>query len=603
MDDFIFGTLSTDELRAAHIRAGRLGVTHRSARSPRDPLPYEPVTVELTAGPDHPCTRAWVYWTTDGQDPGGSGGVARHGQTTRMELVDVRWDTLVWGYVCRFRAALPGQPAGTVLRYRMVVQGLSGEEVLADGGEFFAVYIDEDPLPEWSRQAVIYQIFVDRFFPGSARDWLEPESLAGFYGGTLRGITERLDYIADLGADTLWLTPIFPSPSHHGYDATDYFSIEPRLGSKEDLESLLESAHARGMRVLLDFVASHWSRRHPTFQQALIDPESPYVDWYRFTGWPKAYESFFGVKDLPQINLRNPEARAHLIEAAEYWLEFGVDGYRLDYAIGPAKDFWADFRRATRRVQTRCWTFGEVVEPSDSQIAFHGLLDGCLDFMLLEALRETFAFGRWTARVFTNFLDRHEAFFPAGYSRPSFLDNHDMNRFLWISRGDRRRLKLAALCQFTLPGAPVIYYGTEVGLSQERDIRQGDFAIPEEARLPMRWGAEQDRELFAFYKALIAFRRAHPVIWNGKRRTVQADEGMLVYAVQAGGGGEALLVAINLADEPGQAALDAGGYTLALASDPGYRIPPAISESGLELPPLTGVVLLPDRSPKPKHVG
>jgi cyclomaltodextrinase / maltogenic alpha-amylase / neopullulanase len=530
MNDFIFGTLSTDALRLADVRARRSGVTHRSARFPLAPRPSEPVDLELTVGPAHPlCARAWVYWSTDGQDPHGQGGQAAHGQALSLEPAGVEWDTLLWGYVRRYRVRLPAQPQGTVVRYLLTAECGTEGELPADGGLYYAYAVDETSLPAWAENAVIYQVFVDRFFPGSDRSWLTPSSPGGFSGGTLRGITEKLDHITALGADVLWLTPIFPSPSHHGYDATDLFEIEPRLGSKADLRDLLDAAHARGLRVLLDFVPNHWSSGHATFQAALSDPGSPYRDWYSFTRWPTEYETFFGVRDLPRVNLRWMPARKHMLDAARYWLDFGADGYRVDYAVGPTPDFWADFRRATRQARPDCWTFGEVVEPSNSQLAFHGLLDGCLDFMLLEGLRQTFAFGAWDAARFAGFLDRHEAYFPSDFSRPSFLDNHDMNRILWAMQGDQRRLRLAALCQFTLSGPPVIYYGTEVGLSQERDVRQGERGIPEEARLPMLWDEAQDRDLFAFYQSLVSLRRRFPILARGRRRTLLAQAGLLAY--------------------------------------------------------------------------
>ncbi len=590
MDDFIFGTLATDELRLADVRRRRGGVTHRQRRIPLDPLPGETVQLELMVGPTAcpTCDRAWVYWSVDGQDPQGAGGAAVQGHVTEMETVGAAWDTLLWGYARSFRAVLPPQPAGTVLRYRLSAGTPDGQEVPADGGAMYAIYIDDDPPPVWAREAVVYEIFVDRFNPGGGKPWFTPATPAGFYGGTLNGITEKLDYILELGANVLWLTPIFPSPSHHGYDATDLMEIEPRLGGKADLRRLLDEAHARGVRVLLDFVPNHWSSRHPTFQAALADPHSPYRQWYNFTDWPHAYETFFGVRDLPQVNLRYGPARQHMLDAAAYWLEFGVDGYRLDYAIGPTPDFWADFRRVTRRARPDCWTFGEVVEPSDSQLGFTGLLDGCLDFMLLEALRQTFAFGRWDARCFEGFLSRHEAFFPPGFSRPSFLDNHDMNRILWAMGGDQRRLRLAALCQFTLSGPPVIYYGTEVGLSQERDVRQNGFGLPEESRLPMLWGEAQDRELFRFYQGLARLRKQHPCLRDGLRRTVQVSPSTLAYTREAGG--ERLLVALNLSVED-QSVLVPGLWGKVEAETGGARLRPQGGGTQIDLAPLSGAVL------------
>ena len=543
MKDFIFGTLATEELRLKHVRTLRAGVSHSHARFPRDPLPGQEITLELSVGPDHPCEQAWVYWTNDGSEPAGKSGVTTNGHALSMQTSGVEWDTVLWGYIRRYRAIIPGQTPGTVIRYFLTGITTSGTEIHADNGTLYACFIADDPTPDWTQNAIVYQIFVDRFYPGTARRWLSPQTPAGFYGGTLRGILDKLDYLSDLGVNVLWLTPIFPSPSHHGYDATDLFDIEPRLGTKRDLRNLLDESHQRNMRIILDLVPNHVSNLHPTFQSAISDKESPYHNWYTFTNWPEKYRSFFDVPDLPQLNLREPSARQHMLDAVAFWLDFGVDGYRVDYAIGPAPDFWADFRKVTRQVKSDCWTFGEVVEPPDSQLNFAGGLDGCLDFNLMEAFRNTFAYSEWNAEAFASFLTRHEAFFPEGFSRPSFLDNHDMNRFLWAAQGDLRRLRLAALCQFTLPGPPVIYYGTEVGLSQARDVRQDGRGLPEESRLPMLWGGDQETDLLEYYRRLILLRRDISALKTGRIQIVEADRNRLTFTR---GDNKELLVVLNL---------------------------------------------------------
>ena len=209
MNDFIFGTLSTDELRLETFRSLLAGVTHANARTPRDPLPGQAITMELTVGPDHPCEHAWVYWTVDGSDPAGNDGVASTGQSARLDPVAVEWNTRLWGYLRRSRLTIPGQGAGVVLRYRMSAQS-GALETFADGNRINACYIADDPIPVWTEQAVVYQIFVDRFYPGNARQWSTPDSLSGFFGGTLGGVRDKLAYLADLGINTLWLTPIFP---------------------------------------------------------------------------------------------------------------------------------------------------------------------------------------------------------------------------------------------------------------------------------------------------------------------------------------------------------------------------------------------------------
>jgi cyclomaltodextrinase / maltogenic alpha-amylase / neopullulanase len=582
MNDFIFGSLATDELRRARVQGRRAGVSHGFQRIPRDPVPDQAITFTLQAGPAHPGDRAWIYWTVDGSDPRGSGGLAEQGHADRMEAAACEWDTELWGYIRHFQITLPGFPAGTLLRYRLSLHESDEKETFADNGAFFALWIDDDPLPDWTRDAIVYQIFPDRYNPGEGRDWLMPETPAGFYGGRLAGITEKLDEIAALEFNTLWLCPVFPSPSHHGYDMSDLFDVEPRLGTKEDLRKLLDGAHQRGMRVLLDFVPNHWSNQHAIFMDAISDAHSHYKDWFTFTQWPEEYETFFGVKELPQVNLRNPDARQYMLKAAKYWLDFGADGYRVDYAIGPTLDFWADFRRVCRAAKPDCWIFGEIVDPPDVQIGFDGLLDGSLDFMLLEGLRQALAFSQWDGIRLANFLERHEAFFGPNFSRPSFLDNHDMNRFLWAAEGDERRLRLAALVQFTLMGPPVVYYGTEVGLSQERDVRQGTRGLPEESRLPMLWGREQNLTLRRFYYALIHFRRSSNALRRGKRVTVLAEPACLAYAREIEN--ERLVVVINLTTEPQLVAMPEGCSRRMLGTDPQIEM----IENRIYLPPLAG---------------
>ena len=387
----------------------------------------------------------------------------------------------------------------------------------------------------------------------------------------------------------LWLTPIFPSPSYHGYDATSFFDINPRLGTKEDFKELVERAHARRMRVLMDFVPNHWSNQHPSFIEAAQDRDSQYFNWYTFEHWPDQYKCFFTSKGLPQINLRYAPARQHILDAAKYWLEFGADGYRVDYCIGPTPDFYGDFRRVTRTSKPDSWTFGEAVDPPDSQLTFEGGMDGVLDFMLLEAMRKTFAFGKWNARQFGEFLDRHEAYFPTTFTRPSFLDNHDMNRFLWVARGDLRKLKLAAFCQFTLIGAPVIYYGTEVGLSQHDDVMQHGRAIHEEARLPMVWGEGQDLNLFGFYKDLIALRKNHAALRRGTRTTIFSDDKVLVY--RRSDLEESLVTVLNISEQKTSLELELTESTLAFATNSDCEIQVKGSQKRIVLPPLGGVVI------------
>jgi glycosidase len=258
--------------------------------------------------------------------------------------------------------------------------------------------------------------------------------------------------------------------------------------------------------VLLDFVCNHISQHHPIFLDAKGNPESRYRDWFTFDDSEIGYRTFFDTANMPQVNVANPGAREWLIDAARFWLrEFDVDGYRLDHANGPGPDFWTDFWRACKEEKPDSFCFGEVVDAAHITRAYAGRLDGCLDFFVADALRRTYALGRWTEEQMERFLARHQRFFPPQFVMPTFLDNHDMDRFLFLAGGDKEALHRAAAVQMRLPGPPIIYYGTEVGLSQTLSIEEGRGMHIN--RVPMIWGEEQDRELFEFYQDLIRKRR------------------------------------------------------------------------------------------------
>jgi glycosidase len=588
MEDFIFGTFSTNESRIAHIQNLYGGITHTHRRTPLDPMPGQAIAIELTIGPSFPQNQAWVYWTNDGSDPEGKNGSAINGYATLLKSVDIEWNTLLWGYIRKFLGEIPAQNAGTIVRYRVAAGG-TDDEIFADNGTYYAFYVDDDPTPDWTKDAIIYQIFADRFF-NTTNDFPQTEDKPSIKcNGTLRGITEKLDYVTELGVNVLWFTPVFSSPSYHGYDATSFFEINPRLGTKEDFKELVNQSHARGIRILMDFVPNHWSNQHPNFIEATKDPNSPYTKWYTFEKWPEKYRMFFSAKTLPQINLRYAPAREHVLDSARYWLDFGVDGFRVDYCIGPSPDFYADFRRVTRTSKPDSWTFGEAVDPPDSQLTFEGGMDGTLDFMLLEGLRNTFAFGKWNARQFAEFLDRHEVYFPTSFSRPSFLDNHDMNRFLWAAHNDIRKLKLAALCQFTLSGAPVVYYGTEVGLSQPKDVMQNGRAIHEEARMPMLWGDDQNKDVLDFYCKLINIRKNESALTRGTRKTIFVTDEVIAY--RRVDNGISILCVMNVSDKTSEPEMEIMETTPLLATSSDCQIQDSGEKKRLLLPPFSGIII------------
>ncbi len=535
MEEHIFGTYATDELKLVHHRAVRRGIQHWHALTPRDPAPGEPVTLTVRTGPEVAADGMAAYFTTNGSLPAGSRGESANAHVVRFAPVEVAWDTLVWDYLQVWQAVLPAQPDGTTVRYRISAWAEDGPEVCADWpdagllveqaaaaffhdeplpdvasgnpstGTTFTYTVDRFRPPQWAYDAVIYEIFPDRFHPGQGRDWLQTEDVSGFCGGTLDGVADKLDYVQALGADAIWLTPIFPSPTHHGYDATDFRRVEPRLGGDAALRRLVKEAHARGIRIILDLVCNHISHEHPIFARALADPASPYRAWFTFNDSAVGYRSFFGVPQMPQLNMQHPDAAAWMIDNARFWLEeFDVDGYRLDYALGPGPDFWAQFRQACKTIRPDCFLFGEVVDSPTAIQSYVGRLDGNLDFHIETALRRTYAYGAWSEARFQRFVQQHLAFFPDSFVMPTFLDNHDTDRFLFVAGGDKDALRRAAATQMRLPGPPIIYYGTEVGLSQTHSKHGLGL---EASRAVMPWGTAQDQDLLTFYQAIIAERK------------------------------------------------------------------------------------------------
>jgi cyclomaltodextrinase len=539
LEDFIFGTTNFSQERTDLLRKRLGGVVHAYRTEPIAPKPGDVVTVRLWVGDEQPVDRSCCYYTTDGKDPQGQRGQARQGQAVAMSALSVEWVDLRWSFGRWWTCQLPPQPEGTLVRYRLeAYSSLGGESVWADGGALFSYLCSSMTPPDWAPNAVIYHVFVDRFYPGDGRPWLKPDKPTGFYGGALQGVIDKLDYVADLGATTIWLSPIFASPSHHGYDCTDYYQVEPRYGDNETLRRLVQQAHARGLRILLDFVPNHCSHLHPFFREAQQNRNSPYYNWFTFTRWPNDYASFFGVKSLPQWNLNNPDTRRYIIGAACHWLqEYGV-----------AHEFWADFHRAVRQAAPDSFCIAEAVESPEVMRTYSGRLEGCLDFPFLQAVRQAFGHDSLDVARLDAFLAQRAAYFGDGLVLGTFLDNHDMNRFLWLVGSDKRKLKLAALFQFTLPSPPIVYYGTEIGIVQSGDVQglHGN-AFHHHARTPMPWDA-QDGDLLSYYRRLGALRRDHVALREGRRATLHVDAAAGTYAYACCSQSDCVIVALNNSD-------------------------------------------------------
>jgi len=469
--------------------------------------------------------------------------------------------------------------------------------------------------PEWVKDAVFYQIFPDRFArseavakPSNLEPWDSPPTVHGFKGGDLMGVAERLDYLADLGITAIYFNPVFQSASNHRYHTHDYYRVDPILGGDEALRALLDAAHARGIKVVLDGVFNHASRGFFQFNHLLeCGPSSPYVDWFIVHEFPlNAYErgakpnyaAWWDLPALPKLNTETPAVREFIWGVAEYWVRFGIDGWRLDV---PAEidddDFWREFRRRVKAANPEAYIVGEIWEPAGRWLQ-GDQFDAVMNYLFSRPAigyfgRETLSglrhgpypvkpmdaadFGRAIEKV----IQLYD--WEVVQAQLNLLGSHDTPRFLSMVDGDVSALQLATLCQMTLPGAPCIYYGDELGLTggYEPECRN---TIPWD-RLDALKG-----DLWATTRAAIALRNAHPVLRRGTYETVLARDDLLAYR-RALNGTEAL-VAFNTSHEaaPVTLPLNTASFTVAFGQ------PEDVTQQGesvrLILPARSGTVLL-----------
>jgi cyclomaltodextrinase len=373
----------------------------------------------------------------------------------------------------------------------------------------------------WFKNAIIYHILIDRFAGYNPGDPDQPE----FLGGNLRAIIEKLDYIKALGANTIWLSPFNLSSEYHGYHITDFLKVDPRFGTEQDLKDLIDKIHEMDMKIITDFVPNHCSSQHPHFIDARKNPVSTYSRWFHFNKWPDDYLRFLSINELPKLNLDNRHAREHVINAAKYWLSFGIDGYRLDHCIGPKHKFWKIFKQEIKTDYPNCILIGEAwlmgikfkelktinirkkylyflksEAPEALFKEYIGELDGLLDFKFQNIIRD-FVQNKFTKEKTLEKLQKHYKKFPPDFYLPTFLDNHDTDRFLFTCGNNKELLKEAAQIQFSIDQPKIIYYGTEAAMTQPKSIwdypAHGDL----QARQPMPW-KNPDKDLLDFYNDL-----------------------------------------------------------------------------------------------------
>jgi glycosidase len=409
--------------------------------------------------------------------------------------------------------------------------------------------------PYWLQDAIFYQIFPDRFSNGdTANDpinvekWGSPPNYWGYQGGDLRGIIQRFDYLLDLGVNALYLNPIFLSPANHRYHTTDYYKIDPKLGSLLDFHALIDLAHRNNVRIVLDGVFNHCSRGFFAFNDLLEnDQYSPYKDWFNVHRFPLDaygpgeainYDAWWNFKAIPKFNTNNPEVRSYILGVARYWIERGIDGWRLDVPNEINDDtFWAEFRHVVKSANRDACLIGEIWT-ADPRWANDTHFDGLMHYPIRDAILSCLT-AKDNVAAFADQVEGMFKIYPREniYAMYVTLGTHDTERVLSVLGGNFDKLKLALLFIFAYPGAPAIYYGDEIGLEggKDPDCRK---AFPWD---PIDWKAD----LHPWVQNLISIRKSCPSLRRGEYNRISLNPELGMYAFARTLGGEKTLVVLN----------------------------------------------------------
>jgi glycosidase len=448
-----------------------------------------------------------------------------------------------------------------------------------------------------------------------------------FYGGDIAGVREHLDYLTDLGVTAIYFNPLFESQSNHKYDAVSYMKLDPHFGTNEEFAEFVDAAHDRGIRVIMDLAYNHTGHTFWAFQDTKENgPESPYWDWYEWSAWPLPeggvnpppnakdyYDCWWGFGWMPNVNFDlsrsnadeqpvkaiadaqvNAPAVEHLLAATVYWLtEADVDGFRLDVAGEVPFWFWELFRERVRSVKPDAYIVGELWGPSPEWVNGR-YFDAVMNYAYFrEPVLNFIARGAVDAAEFDRALAPGRLIYPEQGVRAqmNLLGSHDTERFLNLAGGNVEKLKLAMVFSMTYVGVPTIYYGDEIAMRGGGDP---------DCRRPFRWTWRDEPERVEVHdhvSRLTEVRRANPLFSRGGFETILAEG--KVFAYRRDLDGKVAYVVLNAGTEEARATVpvvaDHGSVVEALS---GETLPVLPASGGgravtVELPPMTGAVLLP----------
>lgn len=386
-------------------------------------------------------------------------------------------------------------------------------------------------VPEWLTDAIFYQIFPERFAnsditndPPVTETWGSTPKYNNYFGGDLKGVIDNLDYLQKLGINAIYFNPVFESSSNHKYHTKDYFLIDDNFGDDEIFKKLLEECHKRGIRVVIDGVFNHTGIDFFAFDDIVKNEnKSKFLHWYKVHSFPVQlppakpnYEAWWGIGDLPQLMADHPDVKKYLFDATRKWTEMGIDGWRLDVPNEISHNFWIEWRKLVKSINPECYIVGEIWEDASPWLK-GDQFDAVMNYLFRDAVNLYFVFNKLNTKQFDSLLAIPRKYpTEVQYALQNLVGSHDTERFLTLTKGNTAKAKLAALFQMTYIGAPMIYYGDEIGMMGGRDP---------DCRRTMIWDTlHWNFDLLDFYKKVVAMRNENEVFRRGSYKTFLIDD-------------------------------------------------------------------------------
>lgn len=388
---------------------------------------------------------------------------------------------------------------------------------------FVGVYGEEPQSGKITASDIIYFVMTDRFENGDpGNDYgANPKDIRDYNGGDLQGVIDKLDYIKSLGATTVWITPVAENSSggYHGYWATGFYKVDKHLGDVNKLKELVDKAHEKGMKIILDLVVNHTSVVHPWVS------DDHYADWFHDTStisnWNDQQEVENGkLAGLPDLAQENPEVAKYLIDMAKWWIdETGIDGFRLDTVRHVPKEFWLQFTEEIKKEYPDFYMIGEVWDGRQDYVGGYQQtgFSGMIDFPMYFAIKDVFASSKSVDLIKTA-IEKSDVYQNRSLYG-TFIDNHDVSRFISMAGSNKeQKLQQALMFEMTYTGIPVIYYGTEIAMEGSEDPTNRKF---------MEW--EKESPVTDYIKKLIAIRKENEAFTKGNIQVTAAKDYFLAY--------------------------------------------------------------------------